>query len=283
VVHTRAEAHVDGDRQRANPRRCDFGPRLAEPKGMTGLAYWFAPLTLVACAGSGTATVTTTDAEYDSTAQAIASSSRPSGGGGELDAMIDVTVLARGGLVPGFSFDADGRFHGRHGSFDISVAVACRNADGDSQLLCDAFTDEADVDVSWSGSLHLPNLDITLSREGHWKASALTTSVARLDGDGQTDYDGRLNANGVVTTDALDSDADFDAVLIPRDGRAPTSGTIRYSLDVERTRTGNGLDEERHLEIDAVLTFAADGHATLVLDGRRRYDLDLATGVVVTL
>lgn len=250
---------------------------------MTRLAYWFAPLTLAACAGSGTVTVTTSDAEYDSTAQAIASSSRPSGGGGELDAMIDVTVLARGGLLPGFILGGDGRFHGRHGSFDISLAVTCRNAAGDEQLVCDALTDEAAVDVSWSGALHLPNLDITIAREGHWAASALTTTVARIDGDGHTDYDGRLTANGVTTTDALTSDADFDGVLIPRDGRAPTGGTIRYSLDVERTRTGNGIDEDRHFEIDAVLTFTGNGHATLVLDDHRHYDLDLATGVVVTL
>ena len=61
----------------------------------------------------------------------------------------------------------------------------------------------------------------------------------------------------------------------------PIAGTIHYVVAADRTRTTTNHSDTRSFDVDAQITFAADGPSELELDGKRRYDLDVTSGAVV--
>lgn len=227
------------------------------------------------------------DEEYDDIASSVASttSQRSTGGGGELGAMGDVTVLARGGILPGFAIAEADVWVGEHLGVTYRYDFECRDRNGKIVLGCGASTDRADVLISWTGSLELPLLTIDLERDGRWIVGGLSSNTAVVDGEGHLDVETHFEHQdrGISATYQLSYDADYDAIVFERGYPFPRSGTIEYSLDVDRTRVSAGRTDEQHFDVDAEVVFETNNHATITLDGDHRYDLDLATGVTVRI
>jgi hypothetical protein len=223
--------------------------------------------------------------QYDDTAQAIGSTTATGGGGGDVASMSDSVNLALGTMPLGFSLQGDGHIHGNRLGVDYSYAVACKSLTGVVLAKCDVTSNEATVDVAWSGSLRSPNVDAVVTRDGMWKVSGLQTDTATFSGDSSFSFDATLRSvfrPGVTATYTFDTEASYDAVRIANATRLIVDGSASFALDAHHKVTGAGSDNvDASFSVQAALTFHADHTAALVLDGTEHYSINLDTGVVV--
>ncbi len=237
---------------------------------MPSLAYFFPPMlalgfVVIACA-SDDGTHAVTDQQYDDLARHVgATTANPSGG--EIGSMQDALDLSVGVIPRGIAPSGDGHFGGARAGVTFDYRIACQDVHGNPLPACGAYTDRADVQVTWTGALVLPELSANVSRHGHWMLANLTTDRPRLDGDGSFTFDSQIRS----TAYHLAYTAQYDDVVFA--AHVPVSGQVHYAIDA------SGPDGM--FDADAVITFTGDGHASLVLDGDRAYLIDLATGLVV--
>jgi len=228
---------------------------------------------LVACGSSGGAA---SDADYDDVAQNVATSTADKTGG-DVNAMLDVVLLASGDIPLGFTVGANGQANGSVLGVDFDFQVVCRNGQGAILVTCNPSTQLADVKVDWGGTLSLPNFTTTMDRHGDWSLMNLQDSSVKLAGNGAFSYDSMITNVATSTTSAyhLDYDAAYMAVWIDKTTRLPTAGEIQY--DITATKSVNG-QQTGSFEVNADVQFNGDGTATIVLDGGHRYTLNLTTG-----
>jgi hypothetical protein len=226
-----------------------------------------------------------TPEQYDDTAQAIASTTATAGGGGDVASMADSVNIALGTPPAGFTLQGDGHFHGSRLGVDYGYAITCTNLAGATLTTCDHTTNQATVDVSWSGSLTSPNLDATVSRDGTWTVTGLQTDTATFSGDSSFSFDATVRSifrPGVTATYSFDANAAYNAIRISTQDRLVVDGSASFDLTAHSTVTGAGSgDTDASFDVHAQITFHADHTASLVLDGSRHYAIDLATGAVV--
>lgn len=229
---------------------------------------------LIACTDGGPEP---TDADYDQVAQSLGAA-----GQGESSAVAVTTQLAAGTVPLGLSLGGLGQFHGNLFGVDFQLTVHCRDAAG-VEVTCGDAAASATIDTAWSGELTLPRLHVEAMRSGTWTLSGLATAQTTIDGSARftlaSDFSSASEAN--LRTLDLAAEATYDAVIVDDATRRFIGGEIHYAVDATRTHTTPSGEDRTALSIDAVVTFAADGSATLVLDGDHTYRLDLATGVVV--
>ena len=91
---------------------------------------------LVACSSSNSTKPTAE--QYDDTAQAIASQTSTSGGGGDVASMSDSVNIALGTMPLGFSLSGNGHFQGNRLGVAFDYAITCKNLAGVSLGRCDA-------------------------------------------------------------------------------------------------------------------------------------------------
>lgn len=222
--------------------------------------------------------------QYDDTAQAIASQTSTSGGGGDVASMSDSVHIALGNMPLGFSLQADGRFHGSRLGVAYTYDIECKNLAGAVLNLCDGTTNEASVEVNWSGELDSANVDASVTRSGSWKITGLQTGTATFTGEGDFSFDTTLRSifrPGVTATYEFDASASYNAVKIATQDRKVVEGSASFDVSARATVTGTDNDVDASFDVHADITFRADHKADLVLDGDRRYSLDLATGLVI--
>lgn len=248
-------------------------------------------VTLVSVAACSSSTDTSTGSpklqeDYDDTAQAIASATVADGRGGDVAAMSDSASIALGVLPLGFALDASGDVQGNRFGVMYSYHLSCEDAQGTSLPACGPLTDHAEVDVSWSGNLELPNLSAAVMRDGGWTIDGLQSDTAVFDGDSSFSFDSSLRSifrPGAMASLMIDADASYDAVALSTETYDAVSGTATFDLDVHKVVTGTQNDVDKSFSIHADLQFAADRKATLILDDEQAYSIDLATGAVVHL
>ncbi len=223
--------------------------------------------------------------QYDDTAQAIASTTATGGGGGDVASMTDSVAIALGGMPLGFSLQGDGHIRGNRLGVDYSYSIACKNLAGAVIAICDRTTNEASVDVSWSGSLQSPNLDATVTRDGTWTVTGLQTDTAAFSGASSFSFDTTLRSifrPGVTATYSFDASASYAAVRIATQDHQVIDGTASFDLTAQHMVTGTtNHDVDASFSVHAEITFHADRTATLVLDGDQQYTINISTGVVV--
>ena len=236
---------------------------------------------LVACSSSSDPP---TREQYDDTAQAIASTTASGGGGGDVASMSDTVTISLGAMPAGFSATGSGQFRGSRLGVDYEYAITCKNAAGATNL-CGPTTDQASVDVSWSGTLDTANVDADVSRDGRWAVTGLQTPTATFNGDSTFSFDATLTSifrPGVTATYSFDASASYDDILISTQTRKVTGGTATFDLSARHKVTGAGANNvDASFDVHAQVTFHADGSADLVLDGTQRYSLNLTSGAVV--
>lgn len=235
--------------------------------------------TAVACSSSRQPT----REEYDDTAQAIAATTATGSGGGDVASMADSVTIALGGMPAGFALSADGHFRGSRLGVDYSYSISCKNLAGATLAVCDRTTNEATVDVSWSGNLDTQNVDASVTRNGSWTLTGLQTDTATFSGDSSFSFDLTLLSifrPGVTSTYELDASASYDAIRISTVQRQIIDGSASFDVSAHHTVTGGRNDVDASFEIHADITFNADHTATLVLDGSQHYTVNLSTGTV---
>jgi hypothetical protein len=235
---------------------------------------------LVACTSSSNPP---TREQYDDTAQAIASTTASSGGGGDVASMSDTVSISLGAMPAGFSLTGNGHFHGSRLGVDYDYAITCKNATGATNL-CGPATDQASVDVSWSGNLDTANVDADVSRTGHWAVTGLQSDTATFNGDSTFSFDATLTSifrPGVTATYSFDASASYDDIRIATQQRQVIGGTATFDLSAHHQVTGAGANNvDASFDVHAQITFHADRTADLVLDGSQHYSLNLSSGAV---
>lgn len=236
-------------------------------------------LSLAACSSSSTPT----REQYDDTAQAIASTTAQSGGGGDVASMTDSVTISLGAMPAGFSLMGDGHFHGSRLGVDYNYALVCKSAAGVTAP-CGPTTDQASVDVSWSGNLSSPNLDASVTRDGTWSVTGLQSDTATFSGNSSFSFDATLRSifrPGAMVSYSFDASAAYDAIRISTQERQVIDGSAAFDISAHAQVSGTNKDSEASFDIHAEITFHADHTADLVLDGSRHYSLNLTSGVVV--
>jgi hypothetical protein len=235
---------------------------------------------LVACSSSSSPP---TPEQYDDTAQAIASATAPSGGGGDVASMTDTVTISLGAMPSGFSLMGNGHFHGNRLGLDYDYAITCKNLAGTAGL-CGPTTDQASVDVSWSGNLDTDNVDASVSRDGSWSVTGLQSDTATFSGESSFSFDATLQSifrPGVTATYTFDASASYKAIHISTQQRQIIDGSASFDLSAHHQVTGAGASNvDASFDVHAEITFHADRTADLVLDGSQHYSLDLSTGGV---
>jgi hypothetical protein len=225
-------------------------------------------LLLAACASDGSDQPLADD-EAKQVAMSIASTLRPVAGGGELGALLDAVALVRGDMPADLVREDDRTVRGQRAGFSFRYEVACRD-DHNVDETCDRFSDNADVDASWSAVLANQAYVMVSTREGVWMVNDIASGRIRIDGDGHFEY-----ASRVVATDeahAFSYDASYRNIVLFPNERWPRGGLVRYELVVDDAGRRTDL-------IRAEAQFAASGHVTIVLPDHA-FDLDLSTGIV---
>ena len=236
-------------------------------------------LSFAACSTSSTPT----RAQYDDTAQAIASTTATGGGGGDVGSMADSVTIAQGAMPTGFTLMGDGHFHGTRLGVDYSYAIVCKTAAG-AVGACGSTTDQASVDVAWSGTLNTTYVDASVSRNGSWSITGLQSDTATFSGSGTFSFDATVRSifrPGAQATYMFDAGASYNAIRIATQQRQVIDGSASFDLSAHAQVSGTNHDAEASFDVHAQITFHADHTADLVLDGSQHYSLDLTTGVVV--
>ena len=225
-----------------------------------------------------------TEQDYDDVAQGISAAISDGQGGGDVGSMNDALALA-GNLAPDdITATGEGSYQGERAGLTYSYSVTCRDsADGEAAACDPATTDVAQVVVAWDGSLDLPQYQADASRTGDWTLSNIQSGTAAFNGDGTFSFDSEfMSLDGNRTrTYQLDYTATYNNVLVDVDTGALSGGTAIFTVDAARTASNQFRDVEAEFSIEVDVTFNGDGTATLVLDGGRSYDLELANGTVV--
>jgi hypothetical protein len=198
--------------------------------------------------------------------------------------MADSVSLALGVVPSGISATASGSFQGSHLGVTYNYSLTCKNAAGVVGL-CGPTTDQATVNISWSGNLTSTNVDASVTRSGNWTITGLQSSTATFSGDSDFMFDATLRSifrPGVTATYSFDANASYNAVRISTQDRKVIDGSASFDLTAHHTVTGAGAGNvNASFDVQAEITFHADHTATLVLDGTQHYSLNLDTGIVV--
>jgi|GEM_PF-1325438 len=225
-----------------------------------------------------------TEEDYDDVAQGISVAISDGQGGGDMGSIADALSLAAAITPDGFSATAEGSYQGQHAGLNYSYEITCRDAAGGPAVACNPdTTDEARLVVAWDGTLDLPQYDAAATRTGDWTLSGIQSGTATLNGDGSFSFDSEfmsLDGNRMRTWQ-LDYAASYDGVQIDVDTAAAVGGNAVFNVAARRTASNRFRDVEAEFDIEVDVTFNGDGTATLLLDGSRSYELELASGVVI--
>jgi hypothetical protein len=226
-----------------------------------------------------------TESDYNDVALAVGSMVAGNGSDGEVGEMTDVIALSGGEMPDGMTASGDGTINGQRGTLTYSFAIDCKDAAGATQSECDETTDQAAVQVDWSGSIDWPRYDATVTRTGDWTLSNIQSGVAEFNGDGTFDVDSEFTSldGNRTRTFQLAYAANYDGILIDVDTHVVQGGVASYSIAASRTASNRFRDVEAEFDMDAVVTFHGNGSATLELDRSRSYNIDLNSGAVTGL
>ncbi|CAN5329040.1 hypothetical protein BH11MYX1_BH11MYX1_13590 [soil metagenome] len=241
---------------------------------------WLLSTSLLAC-GSSSSGDSVTGTEYDDVAQNVGTTTASKSGGGDVNAMADVVVMAGGTLPLGFTAGTGGAVSGSLLGIDYNFQLVCRNGDGATLPVCNTNADLADVSISWGGTLALPNVMTTMDRQGQWSLANIQESSVKLAGNGTFSYDWAITnpATNITAAYHLDYAAAYMSVFIDKASLLATAGEIEYDIQATKSVTG---ETPRFFSVVADVHFNGDGTATIELDGTHDYTLELATGVVTS-
>jgi hypothetical protein len=238
--------------------------------------------TALAAVGCSSANTTPTSNDYDDVAQSTAALVATASGGGELGSMYDSASIAIGITPLDVSVNASGSFDGNHAGVTYNFAVSCTDAGGASVAHCGAATNDATASVSWTGNMSLPSFTADVTRNGNWSLTGLQSGTATFNGTGTFTLASTFSSafrNETASTN-LSYAATYSSITYGMLSHQATGGSVHYTIDASHAASSTSVSSNGSFSIDAVLTFAAGGGGTLVLDGSHKYLVSSAGGVL---
>ncbi|QQR91545.1 MAG: hypothetical protein IPJ88_07440 [Myxococcales bacterium] len=204
--------------------------------------------------------------------------------GSDTESMQDAVLLSDGETPEGLSTaNLQGSSAGTRGSLNYSYEVHCTDFQGNLLDICDAeITDFAEISVNWDGNINTERYDATVSRDGNWTLSNLQGDTVLFNGEGSFYLESSFTGLFLQTTRTFIFDylATYENVSYERSSGLFVDGTATFDIRAERTRSNAFSDVEAEFNVMAVITFQSDGNASIVLDGKRSYQLNTATATL---
>jgi hypothetical protein len=224
---------------------------------------------------------TPTSSDYDDVAQSTAAIVATPGGGGEIGSMSDSATLALGTTPADVTLSASGSYSGVHSGVTYSFTLTCTDAAGLTLPHCGPTTNDAQASVSWSGDLSVPDYTATVNRSGSWTLSGVQTGTATFSGSGNLTFASQFASafRDEQASTNLSYSATYDALTYNETTHLVTGGSVSYTINGAASASSTSGAAGGSFTIDAVLTFASNGTATLTLDGSHTYAIS-ASGTV---
>jgi hypothetical protein len=224
-----------------------------------------------------------TEADYDDVAQALSAAVATTDGGGEVGSFYDSASIITGSPSLDVQLKAGGEFAGRRVGMMYDYKVECSDRSGAELSNCGSNTDDASIDVNWSGELALPTLQANVTRKGSWQLSNVQSGTVDIAGDSDFDLDTHFESIfRLATRDYhLSYSADYSDVKVRLKPMAVVGGAVHYVIDAERKASGVRHESDAQFHMKGVLTFQPDGSAELTLDGDYHYSIDTNSGVMI--
>jgi len=211
---------------------------------------------------------------YDEVAQTIGAQLATSGGGGELTALTDATMVAHGALPPSYVVKND-VVHATHDGIEYQYLVRC--FDSSSRLLaeCGGEAATAQVTAVWGGVIHMPRFEAALFQEASWRLHALDGAEAWVSGTGMASYYATF---GPSTHDAMYYEVTTEKqITLIWDPWAMQVRAGSQTAEITAVQQQLAPAEHRTTELTGTIVFDHADRATLTLDDRI-YWIDSSSG-----
>ena len=129
----------------------------------------------------------------------------------------------------------------------------------------------------WSSA----SVDASSDFKGDWTFEGLAEPVVILDGKADAKVDVTVRSDTSTRRWKLDYGATYHDVGIDSDTQVAISGSAAYELKLARSTDTASVDTQDKLSMKAVMTFEADGTASLVLDSKHKYKVNADGSVVL--
>lgn len=217
--------------------------------------------------------------DYDDLATTLAGAMRST----QLQAMIDgVDTAYGGGQLPGFTPIQPGELVGTRGSVRYDYMFHCEDQQANDNFTCGPDSDH----IHWMATVDGPVMVDTLSFSeyrltSHWTIHEIYLNKPQVEGTDRLLLVADLASDGTRFQLTIDG-TNFDHVRLDPQPTEPFAGGITYAITAKRTRaTANPT--VRSYTAAAVVTFAAGGQGTIVIDGTHTYSVDMTTGGVTAI
>jgi hypothetical protein len=222
----------------------------------------FLAIAAVGGAGCSSNNSTPTSNQYDDVAQSTAAIVATPGGGGEIGSMSAVATIAIGVSPAGATLNAQGSYSTLNAGVTYSFTVSCTDVQGNALPHCGPTTNDAQA-------------------SGNWNVTGLQTSAVTFNGSGSFNYASQFTSvfRNEQASANLSYNGSYDAVVYDQATHLVSGGSVNYTINASGLASSTGGAASGSLTIDAVVTFAANGSATITLDGSHTY-LVTASGVV---
>jgi len=215
--------------------------------------------------------------DYDDLAVTLAGAIRST----QLQAMVDgVNAAYGGGQLPGFTVVQPGELYGVRGSVRYDYSFHCEDQQAHDNFTCGPESDH----IHWLATIDGPVMIDALSfsefkMTTHWAIHEIYLNKPQVEETNRMLLDASLATDGNRFQLTVDG-TNFDHVRIAPQPTLPFAGGITYAITATRTRaTAN--PQVRSYTAAATVSFAANGQATITLDGTHTYAVDMVTGGVV--
>jgi len=221
--------------------------------------------TLAACTGSDQLS----PRQYDDVAAIVGSGIATPDRGGDLGAVSDSLLIARGDLPKGFLLAGDGSVTGSRGGIEYRYQVMCISTWDSSFAACDPPASSAVVQARWTGELSMSRFTGPMTRQGVWWLTHLDSPMGVVSGTSTLTAQMATFAEPERSYWVTD---DQDLLMFAEmSSMSMMGGSVSSAIDV-RTEGATYL-------VTAELQLDAGPRATLTLDDRT-YTVDLDTGGV---
>jgi len=224
------------------------------------------------------------DQDYEDVATAVGAIVVDPDKGGDvasLNISIDISI---GVPPPGAILGGKGHYDMGIGGVSYAWDVNCLDAGG-MATYCGPLTDSAEVTNSQSGKIDTLRYDATVEHSTSWKLSKILSGKPVIDGKGNatmsssfTTLLGRRSTNFEFTYDAL-----YEQIILDPNSNMPIQGKITYSVNATRNASTPYAEKGSTYSVDAEVSFDGTQTASLQIDGKASFKLDLSTGEVKPL
>ena len=191
---------------------------------------------------------------YEQTAQGLgAITTDPNGG--EINALFDAVVAARGNVPDGLLRESAERLSGTR-----------------DELVIDLQLSSANVHIEQHGRVDGEMFKLDIVRKSDFETALLAEDITEINGTSELTIKAEYKdkTNGEKDKLAFDYDARYRDVLVREDG-AVIGGKIEYDVKAKLMEKTDDTKIKESWKIDALVEFDGSGEPSLTLDGRHKY------------